>query len=328
MRPTFHRGLSGAASWVILGAMLAACSDPSAACPPCASAAAAAGATATASAGGVSAETTSGGVSSASAQDPSIDLGAELSFVKGGKTVRKVRLGELLGEVKEERLAVYDPYYNREKTFRGLPLAEVVRRGFQGSDGALPAQEYVLRARDGYTVPMRGSRVFEDGAYVAFADVDVPGWEPIGQQRANPGPFYLVWRKKEQQSLETHPRPWQLASIEIARFEDLFPHTVPSEGKAAAARGFGIFKEQCVHCHAINREGGRVGPELNVPKSIVEYRPIDQIKAYVRDPMQFRYGNMPAHPFLSDTDLDDLVVYLQDMKERKHDPAQKETGKK
>ena len=50
-------------------------------------------------------------------------------------------------------------------------------------------------------------------------------WDP---QRASPAPFYLVWKEASQQDLETHPRPWQVASIEIARFEVKFPHTVPT----------------------------------------------------------------------------------------------------
>ena len=146
----------------------------------------------------------------------------------------------------------------------------------------------------------------------AIEDVDVPGWEPIGPQKANPGPFYLVWTKPHQQSLETHPRPWQLAAIEIVRFEDAFPRTVPA-GLAETDpgwKGFAVFKEQCVHCHAMNRQGGRVGPELNVPRSIVEYRPVDQIKAYIKDPLSFRYSTMPAHPTFSDADLDAVVAYF------------------
>jgi mono/diheme cytochrome c family protein len=259
----------------------------------------------------------------AAAGEAKLDERASLSFVQGGKAVRDVTLGEVLRDLRAETFTAYDPYYNREKTFRAVPLAEVVKKGFAGVTAPLPEQEYVLRARDGFTVPMRGAKLFEAGAYIAFADVDVPGWEPIGPQRANPGPFYLVWREKNQQSLETHPRPWQLASIEIARFEDVFPHTYPKgqPDRSAAVLGFAIFKEHCVHCHAINREGGRVGPELNVPKSIIEYRPAEQIKAYVRDPLSFRYGNMPAHPFLKDGDLQDLVSYFTAMKDLKHDPA-------
>ena len=54
--------------------------------------------------------------------------------------------------------------------------------------------------------------------------------------------------------------------------------------------------------------------------SIVEYRPEAQIRAYVRDPGAFRYTSMPAHPGLSDADLDALIAYFRAMRERKQDP--------
>src|SRR5205814_632689 len=132
----------------------------------------------------------------------------------------------------------------------------------------------------------------------------------------------LIWSGADQQDLETHPRPWQLAAIDVARFDTLFPHAVP-EGAAPdspAARGFALFRAECIRCHAVNREGGRLGPDLNVPQSIVEYRPAPQIKAYIRNPLAFRYGAMPAHPQLADGDLDALVAYFEHMKSHKHDP--------
>lgn len=219
-------------------------------------------------------------------------------------------------------MQAFDPYYGKEKTFRALPMKKVLAKGFEGTGVALDKEEYVLRATDGYAAPFRASLILEDGAYIAIEDALVPGWEPIGPQKANPGPFYVVWSKPEQQSLETHPRPWQLATIEIAAFEKVYPHTSPgalAEG-APARVGYGIFRDQCVMCHAINREGGRVGPELNVPKSIVEYRPEAQIKAYIRNPRDFRYSAMPPHPGLSDADLDALIAYFNAMKDRKNDP--------
>ena len=73
--------------------------------------------------------------------------------------------------------------------------------------------------------------------------------------------------------------------------------------------------------HAINGEGGKVGPDLNIPQSIVEYRPIEQVKAYIRNPAVFRYGNMPSHEYLSPQDLDALIAYFQVMKTQKHDPG-------
>ena len=57
-----------------------------------------------------------------------------------------------------------------------------------------------------------------------------------------------------------------------------------------------------------------------MPRSIVEYRPVAQIKAYIRNPTTFRYGKMPAHPDLSDADLDALIAYFRAMSRAKHDP--------
>ncbi len=260
---------------------------------------------------------------SASVAASPIDEEATLAFKRNGADVRTLSLRRLLSTLKPQIVKVYDPYYNREKTFRALAIERVMELGFAGHDGQLAGVEFLLRAKDGYTVSLRGSRLLEGGAMIAFEDVEVPGWEPIGPQRSNPAPFYLIWSKKEQASLETHPRPWQLATIEIVRFEQAFPRTVPAgvpEGDGAW-KGFAIYKDQCVHCHAINRQGGRVGPELNLPKSVVEYRPADQIKAYIRNPLDFRYSAMPPHPSLTDENLDQIVAYFEAMKSRKQDDA-------
>lgn len=251
---------------------------------------------------------------------PAAEDGATLRFVRDGKTIATLTRAELVRAIAPETVEAFDPYYGKKKRFRALPLARVLARGF-GSSSGLDHEEFVLRARDGYAVPMRGDLVTEDGAYVAFEDLDVPGWEPIGPQHVSPAPFYLIWKKPEQTNLEAHPRPWQLETIEIARFDAIYPHTSPGEGATPLARrGYDIFRDQCIECHAINREGGRVGPDLNVPQNITEYRPEAQIRAYIKDPTTFRYGKMPAHPGLTDADLDALLAYFHAMKDRKFDP--------
>lgn len=249
--------------------------------------------------------------------------GARMEFRVDGRTVRSMTLGELTTRVEPETVENFDGYYHRTRRFRAMRLDRVLAEGFRGAvTGPLATKQFVLRARDGYTVPISGERLLEPGAYLAVRDLDRPGWEPIGPQHANPGPAYLVWREPSQVDLETHPRPWQLAVIEVARFETAFPHTAP-EGEpegSLARRGYAIFTDQCIRCHAINREGGRVGPDLNVPMNVTEYRPEAQIRAYIRNPLSFRYGAMPAHPNLAEQDLDGLLGYLRAMALRKHDP--------
>jgi mono/diheme cytochrome c family protein len=285
-------------------ALLLGCTGP-ADCPPLAS---------SSSSAALAAPPSSGSAAGDAVREP-------LVFKEGGSERAAITAETLSITIAPEVVVQYDPYYNREKRFLALPLAAVLERGFKGVKD-LPQQEFVLRAKDGFTVPLRGAKVFEKGAYLAIEDVEVPGWEPIGPRRANPGPFYLVWAGKDQTDLETHPRPYQLASIEIARFEDVFPRTVPASTSGPPRRGFELFREQCIHCHAMNRQGGKVGPELNVPQSIVEYRPVDQIKAYVKNPRTFRYSQMPAHEAMTDADLDALVAYFAEMKGKKlDDPA-------
>ncbi len=249
------------------------------------------------------------------------DASATIAFVRDGKTVATVTRADLAASSTPTTLEGFDPYYGKNKRFRAIDLKHVLAKGFGGTEG-FDKLEFVLRARDGYAVPMRGALVMEDGAYVAIEDVDVAGWEPIGPQHANPGPFYLVWSKPEQTNLDSHPRPWELEKIEIAKFDTIYPHTSPGESASPAVlRGYESFRDRCIKCHAINREGGHVGPDLNVPQNVTEYRPEDQIRAYIKNPAQFRYGNMPAHPDIQPSELDDLVAYLRAMKDRKHDSA-------
>lgn len=254
----------------------------------------------------------------------------ELSFLHDGEPLRRLRV-EQLGTPKP--VTAWDPYYGRQKTFLAVPLSPVLRQGFAGL--SLTGQDILLRAKDGYTVPIAAERLLADGGYLALADLSLPPvppppptttttttWEPIGPQRADPRPFYLFWAGADQGQLETHPRPWQLVAIELSRFERRFPHVAPHglpDGDPAW-RGLRVFAAECIRCHAMNREGGRVGPDLNVPQSIVEYRPEDQIRAYIVDPGRYRYSNMPAHPHLDAADLDALLAYFVAMKSRKFDP--------
>ena len=109
--------------------------------------------------------------------------------------------------------------------------------------------------------------------------------------------------------------PSALASIAAEKFEKVFPKLVPPAGDAQVQHGFQLFKEHCVKCHALNQQGGRVGPELNVPMNVTEYRDEPFLRAWIRNPGQFRISVMPPSPELSDDDLTAVLAYLRAMKQ-------------
>jgi mono/diheme cytochrome c family protein len=250
--------------------------------------------------------------------------GATLEFVRDDTVVTRLDEHALAARCGLRTIEVDDPYYEAVKHYRACPLAAVLEAGFGTPVAALGGGDVLFRAADGYVKPATLARVAEDGGFVALRELArESGFAPMGPRRLDPGPFYVVWSKREQRDTHRYPWPYQLAAIEITDVVRRFPHLVPSgTGEQSDAwRGYTIFRTECVACHSMNGEGGAVGPDLNVPRSIVEYRPVEQLKAYIRNPAAFRYGNMPAHEHLSARDLDALVAYFRAMAARKHDPG-------
>lgn len=247
-----------------------------------------------------------------------------LRFERPGAEPRSVSAAELRAACETETVEVDDPYYERTKRFLAWPLRCVLEQGLGALGADFAAQDVLLRALDGYTRASDGLVLLEAGGYVAFADADRPagGFDPIDYRQADPAPFYVIWKGAGERDVVRYPWPYQLAEIAVVRVEDRFPHAVPPGAApgSAAARGFAVFRRSCLQCHAVNGDGGRVGPELNVPRSIVEYRPEAQLRAFIRNPQQFRYTQMPANPQLSDADLDALLAYFRHMSQHRFDP--------
>ena len=256
---------------------------------------------------------------------------AALRFRSPSQPEQSLSLAVLTKACGEQRVEVDDPYHGRRTPYRAIPFRCVLDQGFatRGGAASLAKESLLLRARDGYTKPASGKLLDDSHAFLAFGEPGLevppsgaPSFRPIDRRQIDPGPFYLVWTGAP--SGDSHELPWpdQLEAIEIAPFEQAFPHTAPTGLPKADAgwRGYALFQASCSACHAINGEGGTVGPELNVPRSIVDYRTADWIRAYVRNPQATRYTSMPAHPQFSEADLDGLIAYFTAMSTRKHDP--------
>jgi mono/diheme cytochrome c family protein len=256
------------------------------------------------------------------------DESATLGFRAADGRATTLTKAELRARCGVRTVSALDPYYQAERRFVACPLERVFELGFGAPPSAFVGEDFLLVALDGYSRTAPGSQLAEGGAFLALEDADRvargdSGFDKIDRRQVDAGPFYLIWTGPGRNDAHRYPWPYELARIEVTRFEERFPHTVPagaSEG-SAARRGYAIFRRECVSCHAVNGEGGRVGPELNVPRSIVEYRDAATIKAYVRDPSSFRYTSMPAHLHLGEADLDALVAYFTHMSASKHDPG-------
>ncbi len=237
-----------------------------------------------------------------------------LSLTVGKRTLDYAALEAI---VKPVDVDTDDPVYGRFKHYRAFPLLPILEHAF-GDKKSLRGKQLIVYATDGYAVPVTGDILTEEGAYLAFRDRERADWEPIGPRKQDPGPLYLVWTGSEHHDTSAYPWPYMVARIEVVEsLAVLYPRTVPRD--ETAKRGHDVFLHKCVKCHAVNRQGGSVGPELNVPMNVTEYWTVDQIKAYVKNPATFRYGAMPANPDLSDGDLTALTYYLLAMKAQKQE---------
>jgi len=244
---------------------------------------------------------------------------AVLKFEISGGFVKDYNLKELKDALKTYKIEFVDLQYGKEKRYEAFALQDVLQLGFGDKWKSTEYTDVAFAALDGYTSITAILKLHEPGGYVVYEDMDYKKWEPVSIREVNPGSYYLVWIGKEQTTANEYPWPWQLASIDLIKFDSQYPAVVPKGAAkdSSAYKGYEIFEGRCVRCHAMNRQGGTVGPDLNAPQSIVSYRSENMIKEFIKNPSKYRYTHMPDHPDLSNQDLDNLISYFNYMNENR-----------
>lgn len=222
-----------------------------------------------------------------------------------------------------------DPAYeNKSNTYWAVPFAAL----FQGIS-VPPDATLHFRCLDGFGAPISQSRALnqlptQSIAYLAI-ERKPHEWPPLKPKKSqdSAGPFYLIWKNPKLSQLSVEEWPFQLKGFEVKKslrstYPAIFPESKLAENHPAN-RGLKIFTKNCFTCHTLNHQGeGVIGPDLNLPKNPTEYFVQSALKSLIRNPQSLRTwpgSRMPGFDSeaISDSDLDDLVSYLEYMSKHK-----------
>ena len=236
-----------------------------------------------------------------------------LTLAGAGNDPVEYSVPQLRSHSERQEIQIDDPIHKKHKRYSAVPFRALIEETFGKDVLEQGWTSIAFVAEDGYE-PIADISVFSAGeAFIAFEDLDEPGWEPIAGYGVEPGPFYMVWTDPEQKPKNGYPWPWQLNTIRLANFDKEYRDVIPADqaDDSAVLKGYDIFRKRCIACHAIDRQGGSIGPDLGAPRRITDYRSDDMLKQFIRSASSFRYSRMPNFLDLSDQQLDQLIQYFR-----------------
>lgn len=216
-------------------------------------------------------------------------------------------------------LTVRHPDYPQPMSYLAYPVKDIFKLAGVNvleDDGTA----WIFHCADGYKDTVDAGALDELDVHLAIGEDGVAGkWSMVktGKGETYPGPFLALTPGTRREGGFTWP--YAVVSLErisfARRYAEILPRAV--EADSAIMRGFHVFRYKCLRCHSINLRGGTLGPELNIPRNISEYRERDFLRAWIADPGSFRArARMPALG-LSPVEIDDVIAYLEHMREHK-----------
>lgn len=232
---------------------------------------------------------------------------------------KKFTVDQMKSKIKTAVVTIDDPIHKKSMTYDAFPLNEVLALA-----GPLPkeADEIVFQAADGYAPSIALEKTRTHKAFLAFQEHSNPKqWTKVRQGKSMvwPAPFYVVWDEGSKLS-EEFPAPYQLVKVELVSFAQKFTAMYPESARSneRVTAGFKHFKGLCMRCHSVNLQGGDLAPELNVPKNVTEYWSKDNLRAFIKSASSFRAkSKMPDFPHIKTDEIDQILAYLEFMKEHK-----------
>lgn len=240
--------------------------------------------------------------------------------IDGTSPLLEINLAHAQGEgalAKAELVTMtYDPVFKRTKKYEAIPLKPYLEKLIATQNLDRANTEIIFLCKDGYNPSMSLAKVMDAEPFLAIKDLEAAtGKNWADTLNGKWSPFYLIW-PNHAKSTKGYTWPYGLKFLQFKASDAAYKAAMPSDKKQLA--GFKQYKAKCMKCHSVNKVGGVMGPEFNIPKNITEYWQIKDIKAFVKNPYAYRYNSkMPPVEGIKDKELDQIIAYLTYMKGQK-----------
>ncbi len=214
-----------------------------------------------------------------------------------------------------------DPTYGGDQHYEGYEIKPFL--SWLSSKTGVPVTDAVMTftATDGYMSQLAVKDIPDRLGILAFREEGGSANKPFRDSLTtrvpyNPGPFYLVW---DGPFSDKHhpPTPWGIISVKLTP-NDIPSEHIPPVNSPTIMKGMQLWRTNCSKCHSMNKVGGTMGPELNVPKNVTEYWDHQHLKELIGNPASLRWGSkMPGFAWLPADDRDAILAYMESMKEKK-----------